>query len=46
MTKDSLTFSIDKDLKLELKILALRQETTVTEILNGLIKEYVEQQNK
>ena len=42
MTKDSLTFSIDKDLKLELKIIALKQETTVTEILNDLIVEYVE----
>ena len=42
ITKETLTFSIDKDLKLELKILALRQETTVTEILNDMIVEYIE----
>ena len=42
ITKDTLTFNIDKDLKLELKILALRQETTVTDILNQMIIEYIE----
>ena len=42
ISKETLTFSIDKDLKLELKILALRKETTVTEILNDMITEYIE----
>ncbi len=42
ITKDTLTFNIDKDLKLELKILALKQETTVTDILNQMIVEYIE----
>ena len=43
MGNDTLTFSIDKDLKIELKVIAVRKETTVTEILNNLITEYVEE---
>jgi hypothetical protein len=41
MSKDTLTFSIDKDLKIELKVLAVRQETTVTKLLNQIITDYV-----
>jgi predicted transcriptional regulator len=41
MSKDTLTFSIDKDLKIELKVLAVRQETTVTQLLNQIIEDYV-----
>ena len=41
MTKDSLTFSIDKDLKIELKVIAVRKETTVTQLLNQIITDYV-----
>ena len=41
MSKDTLTFSIDKDLKIELKVLAVRQETTVTQLLNKIIQDYV-----
>ena len=41
MSKDTLTFSIDKDLKIELKVLAVRQETTVTKLLNQIITNYV-----
>ena len=41
MTKDSLTFSIDKDLKLELQIIALKQNRSVTSIITELIEDYV-----
>ena len=41
MSKDTLTFSINKDLKTELKVIALRQDTTVTNILTELIQDYV-----
>lgn len=41
MSNDKLTFSIDKDLKIELKVLAVRQETTVTQLLNKIIQDYV-----
>ena len=42
MSKETLTINIDKDLKIELKVLAIRNETTVTEILNQIISEYIE----
>ena len=41
MSKDTLTFNIDKDLKIELKVIALRKETTVTQLLTEMIEEYV-----
>lgn len=41
MGNDKLTFSIDKDLKIELKVLAVRKETTVTKLLNQIIQDYV-----
>lgn len=41
MSKDTLTFSIEKDLKIELKVIAVRQETTVTQLLNKIIQDYV-----
>ena len=41
MVKETLTFKIDKDLKIELKVLAVRQETTVTQLLNQIIEDYV-----
>ena len=41
MSKDTLTFSIDKDLKIELKVLAVRQEITLTQLLNKILEDYV-----
>ena len=43
MSKETLTINIDKDLKIELKVLAVRQETTVTQLLNQIIEDYVNQ---
>jgi hypothetical protein len=41
MSQDTLTFSIDKDLKIELKVLAVRKETTLTKLLNEILTDYV-----
>ena len=41
MVKETLTFKIDKDLKIELKVIAVRKETTVTKLLNQIITDYV-----
>lgn len=41
MTKDTLTFTIDKELKTELKIIALRQDRNIKDILAELIQEFV-----
>ena len=41
MGKDKLTFNIDEDMKMELKILAIKQKRTVTEILNEIIEVYL-----
>jgi predicted HicB family RNase H-like nuclease len=39
--KETLTFQIDKDLKIELKVLAIRQEKSLTKLLNEIISSYV-----
>lgn len=41
MSKETLTFSIEKDLKIELKVLAVRQEKTLTQLLNEVLSNYV-----
>lgn len=41
MSKETLTFQIDKDLKIELKVLAVRQEKSLTQLLNEVIQDYV-----
>lgn len=38
-----MTFDIDKDLKTELQIIALRQQRSVKDILNELIQGYVDE---
>ena len=43
MTTETITFKIDKDLKLELKMVALKQDRTVRDILNGLIQDFVDE---
>jgi hypothetical protein len=41
MSKETLTINIDKQLKIELKVIALRKETTVTQLLTDMIKDYI-----
>lgn len=41
MTKETLTFAIDKQLKIELKVQAIRQEKTLTQLLNEILGEYI-----
>ena len=41
MTTSRMTFDIDKELKTELQIIALRQDKPVKDILNDLIQEFV-----
>ena len=41
MVRDTITFSLDKDLKIELKVIAVRKETTLTKLLNEILIDYV-----
>lgn len=41
MAETTMTFSIEKDLKQELKIIALKQDKAVKDILNELIQDFV-----
>ena len=41
MSTETLTINIEKDLKTELKIIAIKQHCTVTDILINLIQDYV-----
>ena len=41
MSDSYINFKIDSDLKTEFKIKALKQNKTITEILNEYIKKYV-----
>lgn len=41
MATSRMTFDIDKELKTELQIIALRQDKPVKDILNDLIQEFV-----
>ena len=41
MTTETLSIKIDKDLKREFKIVALKQDVTITEILTTYIQKYV-----
>jgi predicted HicB family RNase H-like nuclease len=41
--KETLTFQIEKDLKIELKVLAVRQEKSLTQLLNEIITTYVDE---
>ena len=43
MTKETLTINIDKGLKIELKVIALRKETTVTQLLTDMIESYIDE---
>ena len=41
MVKDTLTFQIDKELKTELKVIALKQDKKLKDILSELIQDFV-----
>ena len=41
MSKVFLNISIDKELRDELKIIAIKNDTTITEILTDYIKDYI-----
>lgn len=41
MSTETLTINIEKELKTELKIIALKQHTTVTDILLTFIQDFV-----
>ena len=43
MTKETITFQIDKDLKIELKVIAVRQEKSLTQLLNEVIQDFVDE---
>lgn len=42
MTKDKLNISIDEELKIRLKIMAVKEKTTVSEIIERLVTEYLD----
>ena len=41
MPSDKITFVIDKELKTKLKMIALKKNTTITEIMTSFVREYV-----
>ena len=41
--KETLTFQIEKELKTELRVIAVKQDKTLTDILNELIQEFVDE---
>ena len=43
MSETTMTFSIDKDLKTELKVIALKQDRSVKDILAELIQDFVDE---
>lgn len=43
MSNETLTFQIDEDLKIELKVLAVRQKKSLTQLLNEIIQDFVDE---
>jgi len=41
MATETLTINIDKELKTELRIIAVKQDKTLTDVLNELIQDFV-----
>ena len=41
MAKDKLTISINDELKIQLKIIAVKEKKTVSEIITELVQEYL-----
>jgi predicted transcriptional regulator len=42
MSKTNLNISIDEELKIRLKIMAVKEKTTVSEIIERLVTEYLD----
>lgn len=42
MAKDKLTISIDEELKIQLKIIAVKEKKTVSEIISELVQKYID----
>lgn len=43
MTKTKLTISIDEELKIQLKIIAIQEKKTVSEIISELVQQYIDE---
>ena len=43
MAKDKLTISIDEELKIQLKIIAIKEKKTVSEIISELVQKYLDE---
>ena len=43
MAKDKLNISIDEELKIQLKILAVKEKKTVSEIISELVQKYIDE---
>jgi len=43
MTTETLTFQIDEELKIELKVLAVRQKKSLTKLLNEILQDFVDE---
>ncbi len=41
MAIETLTINIDKELKTELRVIAVKQDKTLTDVLNELIRDFV-----
>ena len=43
MAKDKLNISIDEELKIQLKIIAVKEKKTVSEIISELVQKYLDE---
>lgn len=43
MAKDKLNISIDEELKIQLKIIAIKEKKTVSEIISELVQKYLDE---
>ena len=43
MTTETLTFQIDEELKIELKVFAVRQKKSLTQLLNEILQDFVDE---
>lgn len=43
MSKTKLTISIDEELKIQLKIIAIQEKKTVSEIISELVQQYIDE---
>ena len=43
MPTETITFQIDEELKIELKVLAVRQKKSLTQLLNEILQDFVDE---